>query len=113
MYEYKVKDIIRVIDGDTVEIIVDLGFDVYKKATIRLWGINTPEIRTRDPEEKAKGILAKNFTINAFENSLNITITTKKDKTGSFNRMLGTFIVDGVNLNELLVLSGHALRFKP
>lgn len=112
MYKYKVKSVIRTIDGDTIEIIVDLGFNIFTQATIRLWGINCPETRTRDPEEKAKGILAKQFTQTHLEDALRIEIHTLKDKTGSFSRMLGIIIIDNVDLNQLLLLKGHAIRFK-
>lgn len=112
MYEYKVKSVTRVIDGDTIEVIVDLGFNVSIEATIRLWGINCPETRTRDLEEKAKGIKAKNFVQKHIEDAKKIKIRTLKDKTGSFSRMLGIIIVDNIDLNQRLLVTGHATKFK-
>ena len=63
MYEYKITKIMKVVDGDTVDVILDLGFDMYKKERVRLAGIDTPESRTRDLEEKEMGLGAKEFLI--------------------------------------------------
>jgi len=64
MYEYKCKEIKRVVDGDTVDVILDLGFNVLHSVRVRLVGIDTPESRTRDLDEKARGKLAKKFLEN-------------------------------------------------
>ena len=61
MYEYAIKEIVKVVDGDTVDIVIDLGFNLSKKERVRLAGIDTPESRTRDLEEKAMGLEAKDF----------------------------------------------------
>ena len=61
MYEYAIKEIVRVVDGDTIDILIDLGFDLTKKERVRLAGIDTPESRTKDLEEKAMGLEAKEF----------------------------------------------------
>ena len=61
MYEYAVKKIVKVVDGDTIDILIDLGFDLTKKERVRLAGIDTPESRTRNLEEKAMGLEAKDF----------------------------------------------------
>ena len=61
MYEYKIKEVVKVVDGDTIDIIIDLGFDLTKKERVRLAGIDTPESRTKDLEEKELGLEAKEF----------------------------------------------------
>ena len=61
MYEYKVKEVVKVVDGDTIDVVIDLGFDLFKKERVRLAGIDTPESRTRDLEEKKLGLEAKKY----------------------------------------------------
>ena len=91
MYNYKFS-LVRVIDGDTVDIDIDLGFGVWlKKQRIRLRGIDTPESRTRDLEEKKCGLLAKEKLISLLETST--TLETFKDEKGKFGRILVDFIV--------------------
>lgn len=91
MYEYKAK-IIKVVDGDTVDIDVDLGFGIwYRNQRVRLYGIDTPESRTRDQVEKQYGIMAKEFLKTALGKES--TLRTHKDATGKFGRILGEFIV--------------------
>ena len=93
MYEYKCK-ISRVVDGDTVDVDIDLGFGVWMhKERVRLYGIDTPESRTRDLEEKKYGLLAKE-QIQAFMPVGSMqTLVTVKDKTGKFGRILGRFLL--------------------
>ena len=64
MYEYAIKEVVKIVDGDTVDVIIDLGFNLSKKERIRLAGIDTPESRTRDLEEKAMGLEAKDYLTN-------------------------------------------------
>lgn len=91
MYEYKAK-IIKVVDGDTVDIDVDLGFGIwYRNQRVRLYGIDTPESRTRDQVEKQYGLMAKEFLKAALGKES--TLRTHKDSTGKFGRILGEFIV--------------------
>jgi len=91
MYEYKAK-IVKVVDGDTVDIDVDLGFGIwYRNQRVRLYGIDTPESRTRDQVEKQYGIMAKEFLKAALGEES--TLRTHKDATGKFGRILGEFIV--------------------
>ena len=91
MYEYKAK-IIKVVDGDTVDIDVDLGFGIwYRNQRVRLYGIDTPESRTRDQVEKQYGLMAKEFLKAALGKES--TLRTHKDATGKFGRILGEFIV--------------------
>ena len=67
MYEYAIKEVVKIVDGDTVDVIIDLGFNLSKKERIRLAGIDTPESRTRDLEEKAMGLEAKDYLTNKIE----------------------------------------------
>ena len=117
MYTYNIK-LLRVIDGDTIDAEIDLGFDVKIKKRIRFMGINTPESRTRDLEEKAKGLAAKDRVKQLLEGSNNIQLTSHG--VGKFGRCLGEIcldMIDGqekltlVNLNELLISEGHAVEY--
>ena len=91
MFEYQCK-IVKVVDGDTVDVDIDLGFDVVlRDQRIRLYGIDTPESRTRDKEEKKYGLYAKNYLKNALGKKG--IIRTKKDGRGKFGRILGEFMI--------------------
>lgn len=91
MYEYNYK-LVRVVDGDTVDIDIDLGFGTWlRKQRIRLMGIDTPESRTRDDEEKKFGLLAKEKLQQLLANSR--AVKTFKDEKGKFGRVLGDFEV--------------------
>ena len=118
MYEYKIKEIDRIIDGDTVDATIDLGFDVLYKTRVRLYGINTPETRTKELEEKAKGLAAKerlNEIINKAVHMGHHLILQTKEK-GKFGRYLGVIIIEDcrpdhdtrTDVNQLLVEEGHA-----
>ena len=117
MYEYNCK-IVRVVDGDTVDVDIDLGFGVWMhKERIRLHGIDTPESRTRDLEEKKYGLLAKE-QIRFFlpEGSMQ-TLVTVRDKAGKFGRILGKFkIFDSKNdcettINDWMIQEHHAAPY--
>ena len=60
-FSYRINKVIKIVDGDTIDVIIDLGFDILHRARVRLYGIDTPESRTRDKEEKIRGILSKNY----------------------------------------------------
>ena len=110
MYEYKVK-ITRVVDGDTVDAEVDLGFDTFIKDSIRLMGLDTPESRTRNKKEKALGLAAKAYLKELLkENKGDIILRTSKEGKGKFGRILGTLLIyDGkTNVNQMLIDEGHA-----
>ena len=88
MYEYRCK-VVKIIDGDTVDVDIDLGFGVWlHKERVRLYGIDTPESRTRDLEEKKYGLAAKAFLTGMLDDD-QIILKTHKDKTGKFGRILG------------------------
>jgi len=117
MYNYKISPL-RVIDGDTIDAEIDLGFDVKIKKRIRFMGINTPESRTRDLEEKARGLAAKDRVKQLLDGCDNITLNSHG--VGKFGRCLGEIMldmVDGqekltlVSLNELLIKEGHATEY--
>ena len=117
MYEYKIK-LDRVIDGDTVDAYIDLGFDVSVKKRIRFMGINTPESRTRDLEEKAKGLAAKERVKELLEGCENIKLTSHG--VGKYGRCLGELFIDIVDdrekltlesVNQLLIREGHAKEY--
>ncbi len=94
MYEYRCK-IVKVIDGDTVDVDIDLGFGVWlHKERIRLYGIDTPESRTRDLEEKKYGLAAKNFVLKYLPVDSYQTLVTVQDKAGKFGRILGKFKIE-------------------
>ena len=108
MYEYAAT-VNRVVDGDTIDVTLDLGFSIQYQARIRLLGINTPESRTRDKAEKARGLAAKDYGVDWCEAQEAIVIQTSLDKRGKFGRVLGRVLgVDGYCLNDVLVDVGHA-----
>jgi micrococcal nuclease len=118
MYEYRCK-VTKVVDGDTVKVDIDLGFGVwFKKQTIRMFGIDTPESRTSDKVEKKWGLLSKARLIKKIQESKEIRIRTSKDAKGKFGRILGTLIShsngspeNGENINEWLVRHNYAVRY--
>ena len=111
MYEYACE-VIKVVDGDTSDLNISLGFNIYHKCRVRLYGIDTPECRTRNKDEKARGKLAKVFVENAIANGNEIIVRTKlKDSKGKYGRVLGEILVDSININEELVRKHLAVRY--
>tara|TARA_Y100000592_G_scaffold28747_1_gene45788 strand:- start:1247 stop:1591 length:345 start_codon:yes stop_codon:yes gene_type:complete len=110
MFIYNAK-CLRVVDGDTVDATVDLGFDTWKKIRIRLVGINTPESRTRDLEEKARGLAAKNFLVDLLKKHNNEFILHSQG-VGKYGRCLGNLFLGEVNVNDLLINEGHAVEYQ-
>ena len=121
MYEYKAV-VDRVVDGDTIDVTIDLGFSVWKKMRVRMEGINTPESRTRDLEEKKRGLAAKDRLKSILEFNNNKCIL-KVSGVGKYGRSLATVLVeslsplngeDGVTLidvNKQLIEEGHAVEY--
>jgi len=107
MYNYNIE-VIRVIDGDTIDCFIDLGFNVSIKSRIRLHGINTPETRTRDIKEKHYGIEAKLKLFKLLEDN---EVTMVSHGIGKFGRVLGVLYVDDVNINDILVKEGYAIEY--
>jgi len=113
MYQYKAI-ITKVIDGDTVDVDIDLGFDVWlKNQRIRLYGIDTPESRTSDKVEKVFGNLAKAKVLHFCPVGEQIVLQTKTDDSrGKYGRILGELITkDGVNVNTYLVDNAYAVQY--
>ena len=111
MHEYKAK-VTKVIDGDTIKCDIDLGFDIImSNQTIRLYGIDTPESRTKDLEEKYYGNLSKDFLNDYCPKGSYITLRTHLDKKGKFGRILGELIVNKVNLNEQMIEENLAVEY--
>ena len=111
MFEYSCT-IVKVIDGDTVDVDIDLGFGVWlKKQRIRLYGIDTPESRTRDTEEKVFGLEAKAYLKTRLENCEKLIVKTEKD--GKYGRMLGWFYShEGeTSINIEMVEKGYAWEY--
>tara|TARA_R100000426_G_scaffold7301_2_gene8870 strand:- start:598 stop:993 length:396 start_codon:yes stop_codon:yes gene_type:complete len=112
MYEYRCS-VVKVIDGDTVDVDIDLGFGIWiKKERIRLRGIDTPESRTRDLEEKKYGLLAKLFLEKLISDN-EIILKTYKDAEGKFGRILGDLYQknDSISINQHLVNNHHAVIY--
>jgi len=109
VYEYNCK-VKRVVDGDTVDVIIDLGFDIAYASRVRLYGIDTPESRTRDKDEKARGLISKDF-LKSWLDKGSVVIRTRKDKKGKFGRILGEMIVEDTNINELMIEEHHAVKY--
>ena len=111
MYEYKCK-VVRVVDGDTVDVDIDLGFGVWlHKERVRIIGMDTPESRTRDKEEKKFGLMAKEF-VKKFVKGDSIILRTKKyDAKGKFGRILGDFFVKGVTVSSVMIERHHAVAY--
>ena len=112
MYEYNCK-IVRVVDGDTVDVDIDLGFAVWlKKQRIRLFGVDTPESRTRDAVEKKFGIMAKNFVKGRLlVGSMQVLRTRMDDSRGKFGRILGEFVMEDTTLNQLLIVTNNGVPY--
>jgi len=114
MYEYRCK-VVKIIDGDTVDVDIDLGFGVWlHKERVRLYGIDTPESRTRDLEEKKYGLAAKAFLTGMLDDD-QIILKTHKDKTGKFGRILGelwrTSNYTDKSINTYMIEKHHAVAY--
>jgi endonuclease YncB( thermonuclease family) len=111
VYEYAIKEVIKVVDGDTIDILIDLGFDLTKKERVRLAGIDTPESRTRDLEEKAMGIEAKEFLTRRLTDGVASGLRVKTEKDGKYGRMLGWLFCGDTNINTEMVYRGYAWEY--
>ena len=114
-YNFRVTEINRVVDGDTIDVTIDLGFDLYKKERVRVAGVDTPEKRTRNLEEKALGIDATNYLKEKLEDTIagdeELTIRTElKGGMGKYGRLLGWLYIgeDTVSVNEIMIDEGYA-----
>ena len=117
-YNFRVTEINRVLDGDTIDVTIDLGFDLYKKERVRVAGVDTPEKRTRNLEEKALGIDATNWLKEKLEGAIDgddeLTIRTElKGGVGKYGRLLGWLYIGDAELsfNELMINEGYAWAY--
>jgi micrococcal nuclease len=111
MFEYYVKKVSKVVDGDTIDVDIDLGFDISFSSRVRLAGIDTPESRTTDKIEKALVLEAKAFLKNAIDSAKTYVIKTEKiDSSEKYGRILGWLFLDGSDksINEEMITAGHA-----
>ncbi len=111
MYEYFVKEVKNVVDGDTIDVIIDLGFDILFASRVRLAGIDTPESRTTDKAEKVLGIEAKEYLKKQFKDAKSVVIRTEKmDSSEKYGRILGWVYVNGESesLNNKMINDGYA-----
>ena len=117
-YNFRVTEIVKVLDGDTIDVLIDLGFDLYKKERVRIAGVDTPEKRTRNLEEKALGIDATNWLKDKLTETIKgedeLTIRTElKGGVGKYGRLLGWLYVgeDTISLNEAMITEGYAWSY--
>jgi len=111
MYEYYVRKVENVVDGDTIDVLIDLGFDILFQSRVRLAGIDTPESRTRDLKEKALGLESKEYLKKQLKDAKSVIIKTEKmNSTEKFGRILGWIYVNGdtVSLNDKMINDGYA-----
>lgn len=115
MFTYRCR-LVRVVDGDTVDIDIDLGFNHWlMNQRIRLYGVNTPETRTRDLDEKARGLAAKAFVEDFLDDEKLILTCREYNETGKFGRILGSLYRttnhNELSVNEVLIEKGHGVAY--
>jgi micrococcal nuclease len=111
MYEYFVKNVTNVVDGDTIDVIIDLGFDILFSSRVRLAGIDTPESRTTDKAEKVLGLESKDYLKKMLKDAKSVVIKTEKmNSSEKYGRILGWIYVNGdtESLNDKLINDGYA-----
>jgi micrococcal nuclease len=111
MYEYYVRKVENVVDGDTIDVLIDLGFDILFQSRVRLAGIDTPESRTKDLAEKALGLESKEYLKKHLKDVKSVVIKTEKmNSTEKFGRILGWIYVNGdtESLNDKMINDGYA-----
>jgi len=111
MYEYYVRKIENVVDGDTIDVLIDLGFDILFQSRVRLAGIDTPESRTKDLAEKALGLESKEYLKKHLKDAKSVVIKTEKmDSSEKYGRILGWVYINGetVSLNDMMINDGYA-----
>ena len=111
MYEYYVRKVENVVDGDTIDVLIDLGFDILFASRVRLAGIDTPESRTTDKAEKALGIEAKEYLKKQLKDAKSVVIRTEKmDSSEKYGRILGWVYINGESesINNKMINDGYA-----
>ena len=113
-YIYRIKSVLKVVDGDTIDASIDLGFDISLEKRIRFAGIDTPESRTTNIKEKAMGLESKEWLKKALEGAKDILIKTElPDSTEKYGRIIGHLFINGqeTSLNNQMITSGYALAY--
>ena len=113
-YIYRIKSVLKVVDGDTIDASIDLGFDISLEKRIRFAGIDTPESRTTNIKEKALGLESKEWLKKALEGAKDIIIKTEKpDSTEKYGRIIGHLFINGqeTSLNNQMIAEGYALAY--
>jgi micrococcal nuclease len=111
MYEYRVKKVLKIVDGDTIDVDIDLGFSISYTQRVRLAGIDTPESRTKDAREKVLGLEVKEKLKKSIDAAKDVVIKTEKpDSSEKYGRILGWVYLDGAakSINEQLIEEGYA-----
>ena len=111
MYEYYVRKVENVVDGDTIDVLIDLGFDILFASRVRLAGIDTPESRTSDKAEKVLGLESKEYLKKYLKDAKSVIIKTEKmDSSEKYGRILGWVYVDGdtESINDKMINDGYA-----
>jgi len=114
-YIYRVKEVLKIVDGDTIDANIDLGFDISLTKRVRLNGIDTPESRTTDLKEKTLGLEVKEWLKHKLEGAKDILIKTQlPDSTEKYGRILGNLYInnESLSLNEQMVNTGYAWSYK-
>jgi len=117
-YNFRVTEIVKVLDGDTIDVIIDLGFDLYKKERVRIAGVDTPEKRTRDLEEKALGEDATNWLKEQLDGAISgeddlVIRTELVGGMGKYGRLLGWLYIgdETESINERMIQQGYAFPY--
>ena len=112
MYEYKIKEILKIYDGDTITVVIDLGFGVTKKEKLRLASIDAPELRG---DERPAGLKSRDWLRakiqSAVEDNTDIIIKTFRDRKGKYGRYIAEIYIDGVNINQQMITEGYAVAY--
>jgi micrococcal nuclease len=111
MYEYYVRKVENIVDGDTIDVLIDLGFDILFQSRVRLAGIDTPESRTKDLKEKALGLESKEYLKKYLKDAKSVVIKTEKmDSSEKYGRILGWVYVNGdtESINDKMINDGYA-----
>ena len=114
-YIYRIKSVLKVVDGDTIDASIDLGFDISLSKRIRLAGIDAPESRTTNLKEKALGLESKEWLKKALEGAKDILIKTEKpDSTEKYGRIIGHLFINDqeTSLNNQMIAEGYALAYE-
>ena len=113
-FSYRINKVTKVVDGDTIDVLLDMGFDIKYKSRVRLFGIDTPESRTRNKVEKKFGLAAKAKLQSLLGKDTVLKTTNNKkgiDMKGKFGRVLGDFLIDDKSVATIMCETGHAVAY--